>query len=379
MPLLSFSYTDLQKINWKDFFMRLYTKAFDEEDLLSNAAQVAFYLLLALFPLLLLLVSIFGLVLVSAGDLRSELFFYLQQAMPGSAYELVQKTIEEVTENSSGGKLTFGILATLWAASAGIDSIRVALNGVYNLTETRAWWKTKLISLLMTLGLGILVTLALGVVFYGSKFTTLILNSVNLPIQSPVILGILQFTTAAVVIISIFAVLYNFLPNHKKNNWVWITPGAIVGIILWLGLSYAFKFYLSYFNTYDKTYGSLGAVIILMLWLYLTALVILIGGSMNAVLQEFTDPETAAAGEKKAAAKEIVKNPDASPKIGSTKETGIPEHLVKKGDNNSEAENNTPKNSDADDADIDKPVDKKSVFKLAAGIVIGFISSIRKR
>ncbi len=100
--------------------------------------------------------------------------------MPVSAYELVQKTIQEVTQNSSGGKLTFGILAAIWAASAGIDSIRIVLNGVYNLTETRPWWKTKLISLLMTLGLGILLTLALGIVFYGSKFVMLILNTIEI-------------------------------------------------------------------------------------------------------------------------------------------------------------------------------------------------------
>jgi membrane protein len=99
----------------------------------------------------------------------------------------------------------------------------------------------------------------------------------------------------AIVLVTMFALVYSFLPQHKKPGWTWITPGAIVGIILWLVLSFAFRLYLSYFNTYDATYGSLGAVIILMLWLYLTALVILFGGSMNAVLQEFTDPEAAEA------------------------------------------------------------------------------------
>ena len=86
---------------------------------------------------------------------------------------------------------------------------------------------------------------------------------------------------------------------HKPHKWVWITPGSVTGIILWLSVSYAFRLYLSYFNSYDKTYGSLGAVIILMLWLYMTAFVILIGGIINATLQEMTDPETAAESRRK--------------------------------------------------------------------------------
>lgn len=297
-------------IGYKDFFKRFYVKAFDEEDLMSDAAQVGFYFTFALFPLLLFLVSLFGIILTSADDLRSELFLYLQKVMPISAYDLVFKTLTEVTENSSGSKLTFGILVALWAASAGIDSIRIALNGIYNLKESRPWWKTKLLSLILTFGLAILVTIALGVVFYGGKFISMILNTLNLTISSQFFLGVLQVISVLVVLVSIFAIIYNVLPKHKDHKWVWISPGTIVGIILWLLLSYSFRLYLGFFNTYDKTYGSLGAVIILMLWLYLTALVILIGGAINATLQEFTDPESAKAGERKAKAKEIVENPE---------------------------------------------------------------------
>jgi len=386
MDIASFNYTDLKEINFKDFFVRLYSKAFDEEDLLSNAAQVAYFFLFALFPLLLFLVSIFGIVLDSSGDLRAEMFSYLRQAMPTSAFELVRKTIEEVTENSSGGKLTFGILIALYSASAGIDGIRVALNGIYNLTEDRAWWKTKLISLLMTLGLGVLITIALGVIFYGSRFVTLIMNSLNLPIDSPVVLGILQWAIVLVVLTVVFALLYNFLPRHKKPKWVWITPGTVIGIFLWLLLSYSFRLYLSYFNSYDKTYGSLGAVIILMLWLYLTALVILIGGAINAVLQEFTDPRAAKAGANKAAAKVLVEHPElnkeARAKAVADKKAETLAVLdttnVKNGiqtENDIQTKNDKPKMI-SDDA---KPKVEKSKLKLIAGLLIGFVSNLRKK
>lgn len=389
MTTLSFKYQDLLDLNVKDFFYRLYDKAFNEEDLLSSAAQVAFYFTFALFPLLLFLVSLFGIVLESADDLRTELFFYLSQAMPGSASDLVKKTIEEATQSSSGGKLTFGILIALYSASAGIDSIRIALNGVYNLTETRSWWKTKILSIILTLVLAVFITIALGVIFYGGKFLTLILDSINLPIPSPFFLGVLQALTVLVVLILTFALLYNYLPKHKKPSWVWITPGAIAGIVLWLGLSYAFRLYLGYFNTYDKTYGSLGAVIILMLWLLLTALVILIGGSMNAVLQEFTDPDSAEAAVKKAAAKEVVENPEKKihESVMQVKKKGSLAVLTRNkstDDKNSTTENTAVetvnKDSRKDEISVNEKNDeaspKKSPLKLAAGLVVGLIENI---
>jgi membrane protein len=387
MSILSFKLGEIRQINIKDFLKRLYEKAWNEEDLLSSAAQVAFYFAFSLFPLLLFLVSLFGIVLESAGDLRAEMFFYLRQIMPGSALDLVQKTIVEVTQNSSGGKLTFGIVVALYSASIGIDSIRIALNGVYNLTETRPWWKTKLLTLFLTFVLAVLVTVALGIIFYGEKFLTLILDWIKLPIPSPFFLGILQWVTVLIVLILTFALLYNYLPKHKKYTWVWITPGAIISIILWLALSYAFRLYLNYFDTYDKTYGSLGAVIILMLWLYLTALVILIGGSINAVLQEFTDPETAAAGEKKAAAKEIIANPydkslvkekmDVLKKVDSPARSNenAADTISKPEEPLTETKSIQPDITEYDGAEVEE-IGKKSGVNLAIGTVFGFLMGL---
>ncbi|MEO8072884.1 MAG: YihY/virulence factor BrkB family protein [Acidobacteriota bacterium] len=377
MSILSFKLEDLKNINWKDFSKRLYTKAFDEEEILGVSAQVAFYFAFALFPLLLFLVSIFGIVLGSAGDLRQEMFFYLQQVMPGSAYELVQKTITEVTEGSSGGKLTLGLVAALWSASAGVDSLRGALNGIYNLTETRAWWKAKLVSLSTTLGLVLLVTVALGVIFYGGNFISLILGSISLPVSSPFILGILQVIVILIVLVLVFFLIYQFLPNHKETKWVWVTPGAISGIILWLLLSYGFRLYLNYFNSYNKTYGSLGAVIILLLWLYLTALVIAIGGVVNAVLEEFTNKETAEAAANKAAAKEVVKNPDKD--SATEKKAETLEKLDKGSDEKTTDRKDVKTNPPAEDDGAEKGPPEKSTLKLITGLVIGFVQNIRKR
>ncbi len=378
MSILSFKLKDLRNIHWVDFFKRLYAKAFDEEEILGVSAQVAFYFAFALFPLLLFLVSIFGIVLGSAQDLRQQMFFYLQQVMPGSAYDLVQKTITEVTEGSSGGKLTLGLVAALWSASAGVDSLRGALNGIYNLTETRAWWKAKLVSLSTTLGLALLVTVALGVVFYGGKFISLVLGSISLPVSSPFILGVLQVIVILIVLVLVFFLIYQFLPNHKETKWVWVSPGAISGIVLWLLLSYGFRLYLEYFNSYNKTYGSLGAVIILLLWLYLTAFVIAMGGVINAVLEEFTDEKTAEAAANKAAAKEVVENPEKDSAAAKKAET------LENLDKGSDARTIRRKDIDStptakDDGAEKSPPPEKSTLKLIAGLVIGFVQNIRKR
>ncbi len=269
----------------KTILVRLYEKAF-EDDIFSSAAQVGFYFSFAIFPLLLFFVSLFAIFLETSGSFKLELFFYLKQIMPISAYELVRNTIEETMQNSSGGKLTLGIIVALWSASAGIDSLRIALNSAYDFKETRAWWKTKSLSVTFTFILTVLITLALGAVFYGWKFASIILGWVGIDEPAPFYLVALQWVLTLIVLLVIFELLYNFLPNRIPFRWFWITPGATVGIGLWLILSNSLKTYLAYFNTYDRTYGSIGAVIILMLWLYLTALVILIGGLINSIIEE---------------------------------------------------------------------------------------------
>jgi membrane protein len=264
----------------KQFGVRLYEKISDD-DILGNAAQCAFYFSFAIFPLLLFLMSLFGIILNNKDELQDQLFLLLGQVMPTSAFELVKKTLEEVTSNATGGKLTIGILITLWAAAAGIDNMRGTLNEVYNLKETRSWFRAKLTSVLLTLALGVLILVTLGSIVFGTQFLASVL-----PIDSPYILQVLEWTAVLCLLLFAFALLYNFTPNHDPFRWKWISPGAVIGVVLWIAFSAGFRLYLRYFDSYAATYGSLGAMIILMLWLYLTALVILIGGAINAIFDE---------------------------------------------------------------------------------------------
>jgi membrane protein len=274
-------------VEWKTFFARLYDKVF-ETDLLNRAAQVAFYFSFSLFPLLYFLITLFGLVLGSTRDLENEIFNYLRQIMPGSAFEIVRRTVIEVIEGSTGAKLTFGLAVTLWSASVGIDGIRSALNDVYQLRETRPWWRTKIHSLILTLLSIILIATALAIVFYGWQLVQIGLNHLDIQVRSAFILVAIQWAAILIVMLLACEVIYNLLPDYREFQWKWVTPGSIVAIILWIILTTGFRVYLDHFNTYNRTYGSLGAVMILMLWFYLTAVVVLLGGAINSVRSEMS-------------------------------------------------------------------------------------------
>ena len=271
--------------DYKDFFKRLYKKAMDEE-ITSRAAQVGFYFVFALFPLLLFIISLFGLILRSGKDLQQKLFGYLGQVMPASAFDLVTKTLNDVVNNSSGGTLTLGFIIALWSASAGMDSIILALNDVYDFTEDRPWWKRKLTSVLLTLAVSLLIFFAVALGIYGSDLIDLLLSAIGIPILPKVISGIISFVVVVAVLLLILTLIYAFGPNHEKFTWNWINSGSIAALVLWILFSIGFRVYLHYFDSYAQTYGSVGAIIILLLWLYLTALVILIGGTINALLDK---------------------------------------------------------------------------------------------
>ena len=274
-----------KSFNWKRFFVRLYERSFDA-DIFNRAAQIAFYFSFALFPLLFFLVSLFGLILDSSEGMKNELFEYLRQIMPASVFALVEKTVVEIVDNSSSGKAMIGLVIALWSASAGVDAIRTALNAIYNLKESRSWLRTKVQSLFLTFVISLLTTVVLAVVFYGWELIQFALNGIGFMVTTSLILVAIQWISTLLVMLFACEIIYNLLPDFKKFRWDWITNGSIVAIVLWIVLTSGFRLYLGYFNSYNKAYGSLGAVIIMMLWLYLTAMALMIGGVINAVLAE---------------------------------------------------------------------------------------------
>jgi membrane protein len=257
-------------------------KESSEDDIWSRAAELSYYFILALFPLLLFLINMLGIFLGEDSGVRSALFSYLAKAMPGSASDLVGKTMNEVSNSATGGKLTFGILAALWAASNGMGAIVKTLNIVYDVDETRPWWKQRVVAISLTVGLSILILCALTLVLFGGQIGEAVAGKMGLGAAFAIVWKIAQWPIVLGAMFAAFASVYHFAPDLKKPPWYWISPGAAVGLVLWLAASFAFRTYLQFFNSYSKTYGSLGAVIILMLWLYLSGLAILFGGEVNS-------------------------------------------------------------------------------------------------
>src|SRR3954452_19370588 len=188
-----------KNFGWKTFGSEFYNK-FLERDISSRAAQVAFYFSFAFFPLLLFLVTLFGLILESTDRLQGELYQYLGQIMPGDAFTLVRTTMDEIIKNSSGGKLTLGAFFTLWSASAGVDSLRGALNSVYEVDEDRSWWYTKGQSLLITFLFIVMLGIALGALAAGTQMLDRGLGFIGYQMGSGWVLALIQWCVLALLL-----------------------------------------------------------------------------------------------------------------------------------------------------------------------------------
>jgi len=272
-------------LSWIALAKRVWTEM-NRDDVFGDAAKLAYYFLLALFPLLIFLTSVIGLIIGSGSGMRHTLFAYLARVMPSSAFQLIQSTVLEVSNASGAGKLSFGLLAALWAASNGMGAITDALNRAYNVEEKRAWWKQRAVAVALTTGLSLLILTALVLVMGGGKIADYLAATYGLSSFFLISWKVLQWPIALAFMLLAFALIYFFAPDVRDQDWKWITPGSAIGVALWLAVSFAFKGYLHFFDSYSTTYGSLGAVIVLMLWLYLTGLAVLIGGEVNSEIED---------------------------------------------------------------------------------------------
>lgn len=257
-----------------------------DDEIFGRAAQLSYYFLLALFPLLLFLINILGYLAQEGTEFREKLLTYFAAVMPWSAVTLIRQTLDEISVSRSTGKLSFGLLAALWAASNGMSAISQTLNTAYNVRETRPWWKVQLISVCLTIALAILILAALAIILYGGSIGEALAARYGFGNFFISVWAIVQWPIALAFVLTTFNLIYNFAPNLKPYKRHWITPGAFVAVALWLLVSFGFRIYLGYFDSFSVTYGSLGALIVLMLWFYLTGVAILIGGEVNCEFQQ---------------------------------------------------------------------------------------------
>jgi membrane protein len=259
---------------------------FIRDDALGLAAQLAYYLILALFPFILFLVAVLDAFGSSSPQFVNELFDYLRRIMPAQVFDLIETYTERTlrNEDTAPGLLSVGILGTVWAASGAFSALINALNRAYDVQETRPFWKVKGIAILMTLGLSVLILGGVLLLIAGPSIGETIAEVFTLGDEFVAVWNVARWPAALLFMVATVALLFYFAPDAGQP-FRWITPGGFVGIALWVLASLAFNVYLSSdFNTYDKTYGSIGTVIVLLLYLYISSLTILFGATLNATL-----------------------------------------------------------------------------------------------
>ena len=275
---------DLQGVPLKEVAKRTF-KGIDEDNLFGRASQLAYSFFSAIFPALIAMSALMGLVVRSSGPLYVTLLGKIGQLIPPTAFALVTQTFQKTTSASSTGKVTFGLLFALFSASVGISAIQDTLNSVYRVRETRPFWKARLQAIGLTLLVAALVIFALLTLFAGD-FTA---NHLDHLFRFSYVLAwavrIAAWVLASLLMVLSFEVMYYFCPDVQNRKWRWFTPGGLIGLIGWVAGSLGLRVYLHFFNSYSVTYGSLGAVIILLLWFYLTGVMILLGGEVNSEVE----------------------------------------------------------------------------------------------
>ncbi|RFU67598.1 YihY/virulence factor BrkB family protein [Bacillus sp. V59.32b] len=262
-------------------------KEIKEDRATGLAAEQAYYYMLALFPMLILLLSILPYLSIQP----QEALDFLENIMPSETTEVFREDIIKLVSEQNGGLLTFGILGTLWSASNGINAFIHSMNVAFDVEETRSFIKARLLSIILTLGLTVAFVVALLLPVFGNVILDFVKTIIPVPDGMEILFSVLRWVIAIVVIALVLAVMYRYAPN-KHYPFKQVIPGALVATVIWQLISLGFSFYVSHFGNYSSTYGSLGGVIVLMLWLYLTGLALVIGGEINAIVHRQSTPTT---------------------------------------------------------------------------------------
>jgi membrane protein len=263
-------------------------KQFLEDDCLGLGQQVAFSALLAFFPSVILLIGLLG--LFGPGTYNS-LKDLLGAVAPGAVLDAI-----ELAKKSSAGRPTaatiaflVGLIGALWAASGATAAIMKAVNRAYGRSETRPFWRVRLTALVLVIATGIATAGMFILIVFGGPLGEAIADKAGLGTAFKLVWGILRWPIAFGAILLFFTFVYYLAPDTEQRSWKWITPGSVLGALLWLALSGLFALYTSFSSSYDKTYGSLAGAIILLLWLYYSSLALLFGAELNAGLDRQAD------------------------------------------------------------------------------------------
>lgn len=269
--------TNIKKSFFK--FIIYFIVKIKNDDTFALAAQLAYYLILSFFPFL-----IFLLTLIGFSNLDSmEVLGALRAMLPTSAFELIYNVIIEVIEKQNTGLLGASLLLVVWSASSAFRAVIKGINKAYGLNENRSFIKRAFIAIICTFSLAFVILLTLILLVFGGLIGNLIASYLPHPIIVYRIWNFLRYILVIFMMILIFASIYRYTPS-KRLKWKEVFPGAIACTVGWLVVSLGFSFYINNFSNYSKIYGGLGAVIILITWLYLTSIILITGGEINSII-----------------------------------------------------------------------------------------------
>lgn len=265
----------------KELLKRLYVEQ-DKDGVSDVSAQLSYYLLFALFPFMVFLTTLVAYLPLGAALNRG--LSQVQAFLPQDARQLIEERLTGVLTTTRPKLLTIGLLITIWSASRGVDALRRALNLAYDVRDERPYWKQQLVSIGFTFGGATALLVSVAFLLAGGKMGFWIAERLSLDGAYMVGMAVLRWPVTVFLIMASVAAGYYVLPNVKQE-FRFITPGSVVTTLGWVATSWGFGFYASHFGSYDVTYGSLGGVMVVLTWLYLSGYVFLLGGELNAVIE----------------------------------------------------------------------------------------------
>ena len=293
MLQVSLSWTELARRTWREVV---------DDDVLGLAAQLSYYFFLALFPAILFVLALASFFPLS--NMTDDVGRSLGPFVSPQVLELIKEQMRRLANNENGGLLTFGVAGALWSSSAALVSIVGALNRAYDIDEGRPWWRVRLVAIGLTLGVAVIVLVALSLVLVGPTLAEKLGQATGWGAPFEWTWLVLQWPLVFVLIASGIGLIYYFGPDADQD-WAWITPGAIAATMLWLAISLLFKVYVAHFTDYEGSYGAVGGVIVLMLWFYVSGIAILTGAELNAEI-EHASPYGKAPAQKGAQGKRLI-------------------------------------------------------------------------
>ncbi|MEK4650347.1 MULTISPECIES: YihY/virulence factor BrkB family protein [Niallia] len=261
-------------------FIKVLIKKIQQDNVFDLAAQLSYYFLLSIFPLLIFVMTLLPYLPITKEDLLG----LVEGFAPGDIMNTIESNIDQVLSRNVS-LLSFGIIATIWSASNGLNAIVKALNKAYDVEETRSFIVARGMSILLTLGMIAVVVVALLLPVFGEQIGMFLFSQFNLTDEFLSLWNTLRFLASPIILFIVFLALYWIAPN-KKLKCVSAIPGAIFAAIGWVVASLAFSYYVGNFSNYSATYGSIGTIIVLMIWFYITGIIIIIGGEINAYFTE---------------------------------------------------------------------------------------------